>query len=126
MDHQPARIEFAVIGHQDSWETVMQFIKGIRFGGDAKELSLNKVQETFTYIPPRKLFDIEVNSILKGKMQGAYIETFIAPDELDIKHLRKNIDKVKKACEVAARLGASVVSLGGFSSIILETANQSF
>src|ERR1019366_6274977 len=31
----------------------------------------------------------------------------------------------KKACEVAALLGASVVSLGGFSSIILETANQS-
>ena len=126
MDYQPARIKFAIIGHQDSWETVMQFVNGIRFAGDGEELPLHKVQETFTYIPPRKLFDIEVNSAINGKINGVYIETFIAPDELDIKHLRKNIEKVKKACELAAKLGASVVSLGGFSSIVLETGNESF
>lgn len=126
MDHQPARIKFAIIGHQDSWETVIQFVNAMRFAGDGEELPLHKVQETFTYIPSRKLFDIEVNSAINGKINGVYIETFIAPDELDIKNLRKNIFKVKKACEVAAKLGAAVVSLGGFSSIILETGNQSF
>jgi fatty aldehyde-generating acyl-ACP reductase len=125
MDHKPARIKFAVIGHQDSWDTVMRFVKALRFD-NRDELPLCKVQETFTYIPPRKLFDIEVNSTINDKINGVYIETFIAPDELDVKYLRKNIEKVRKACGVAAKHGALVVSLGGFSSIVLEMGNQFF
>ena len=104
----------------------MQFVKTMRLAGDGDDLSIETVQQIFTYIPPRKIFDIEVNSEAHGKIHGVYIETFIAPDELDIKYLRKNIDKVKKACELAAKLKAPVVSLGGFSSIVLETGSESF
>ena len=126
MGNQFTSLKFAVIGHQESWENVMQFVQTMRLPGYSNELSLEKVKEVFTYIPPRKLFDIELNSSILGKIQGAYIETFIAPDELGIKYLRKNIDKVKQACELCAKLNVPVVSLGGFSSIVLEAGNESF
>ncbi len=126
MGNQSSSLKFAVIGHQESWQNVMQFIQTMRFPGNDYDLTLDKVKEIFTYIPPRKIFNIEISSILCGKIHGAYIETFIAPDELDIRHLRKNIEKVKQACEVCARLGVPVVSLGGFSSIVLEAGNAAF
>src|SRR4051794_26302500 len=126
MGNQSSSLKFAVIGHQESWENVMPFVQTMRLPGNSNELSLEKVKEVFTYIPPRKLFDIELNSSVQGEIQGAYIETFIAPDELDIKYLRKNINKVKQACELCARLNVPVVSLGGFSSIVLEAGNESF
>ena len=97
MDHQPASIKFAVIGHQDSWESVTQFVNNIRITNDNELLSLEKIKQVYGFIPPRKLFDIVVNSTSCDSINGAYIETFISPDELDIKHLRKNIEKVKGA-----------------------------
>lgn len=126
MDHQPASIKFAIIGHQDSWKSVAQFVNNIRITNDNELLSLEKIKQVYGFIPPRKLFDIVVNSTSCDSINGAYIETFISPDELDIKHLRKNIEKVKDACILASKLGASVVSLGGFSSIVLETGNENF
>jgi fatty aldehyde-generating acyl-ACP reductase len=126
MDHQPASIKFAIIGHQDSWENVTQFVNNIRITNDNELLSLDKIKQVYSFIPPRKLFDIVVNSTTGNSINGAYIDTFISPDELDIKHLRKNIEKVKDACILASKLGASVVSLGGFSSIVLETGKENF
>lgn len=126
MGNQSSCLKFALIGHQESWENVMQFIQTMRYPGNDHELILDKVKDVFTYIPPRKIFDIEVTSLLYGKIHGAYIETFIAPDELDIKHLRKNIEKVKLACELCAKLQVPVVSLGGFTSIVLESGNEFF
>lgn len=125
MGSKPSSLKFAVVGHQDSWDNVMQFIKTMHLQTD-DNLSTEKVQEIFTYIPPRKIFDIKVYDEKASAIQGAYIETFIAPEELDLKYLRKNIDKVKKACEVCASFNVPVVSLGGFSSIVLETGGESF
>ncbi len=126
MGDQSSSLKFALIGHQESWENVMQFIQTMRFPGNNHDLTIDKVKDIFTYIPPRKIFDIEVNSTLYGKIHGTYIETFIAPDELDMKHLRKNIAKVKQACQLSAKLNVPIVSLGGFTSIILETGNEFF
>jgi fatty aldehyde-generating acyl-ACP reductase len=126
MDNQPARINFALIGHQDSWQSVMDFVNGLRIAKQQDALSLQKIKEIYTYIPSRGLFDITVHSTQGETVRGVYIETFISPDELDAAHLRKNIGKVHDACKHAAQLGASVVSLGGFSSIVLETGNESF
>jgi predicted amino acid dehydrogenase len=126
MGNQSSSLKFALIGHQESWENVMQFIQTMHFPGNDHSLTLDKVKDVFTYIPPRKIFGIEVNSTLCGKIHGAYIETFIAPDELDMKHLRKNIEKVKRACELCAKLNVPIVSLGGFTSIVLETGNEFF
>jgi fatty aldehyde-generating acyl-ACP reductase len=126
MDNQPSVIKFALIGHQDSWEKTQQFVNNIRFTGKMEALSIDKIKEVYTYIPPRILFETTFNSIKNGEIKGAYLECFIPPDELDIAHLQKNIDKVKETCRLAAKMGASVVSLGGFSSIVLESGNESF
>ena len=126
MGNQSSSLKFALIGHQESWENVMQFIQTMRFPSNEHHLALDKVKDVFTYIPPRNIFDIEVTSTLYGNIHGAYIETFISPDELDMKHLRKNIEKVKQACELCAKLNVPIVSLGGFTSIVLETGNEFF
>jgi predicted amino acid dehydrogenase len=64
-------------------------------------------------------------SIAGAHQKGLYIETFIPPDELGLAHLRANIIKVKEACECAASLNIPVVSLGGITSIVLESGNTS-
>jgi fatty aldehyde-generating acyl-ACP reductase len=126
MDNQSAGIKFALIGHQDSWETVKQFVNTLRVADTYGELSVEKIREVYTYIPPRKLFDITFNSAVSPSINGAYIETFISPDELTETYLRKNICKVKDACISAAKSGAGIVSLGGFTSILLEADNDNF
>ncbi len=126
MGNESASIKFALIGHGESWENIMQYIQTMRLPGNSYDLTLEKVKDIFSYIPPRKIFDIEVSSAIHGKMRGVYIETFIAPNELDISHLRKNMNKVKQACALCAKLKIPIVSLGGFSSIVLEAGNESF
>jgi fatty aldehyde-generating acyl-ACP reductase len=126
MDNQPAGVKFALMGHQDSWETVRQFVNTLRVVDVHGELSVEKIREVYTYMPSRKLFDISVSSAVSPSINGAYIETFISPDELDEAHLRKNISKVKEACMLAAKMGARIVSLGGFTSIVLEADNDFF
>ncbi len=123
MDNQPSGIKFALIGHQDSWEKAQKFVNHIRCTGNMQDLSIDKIKEVYTYIPPRILFELAFNSKKNGEIKGAYLECFIAPDELNIAHLQKNIAKVKETCDLAAKIGASVVSLGGFSSIVLESGN---
>jgi fatty aldehyde-generating acyl-ACP reductase len=112
---------FALIGHQDSWAKILHVVNAMRSGQGNPELSLDEVRGSYTYFPPRKLFDITVSSTRCGALNGCYIESFLSPDELDAAHLHKNFNKVKEACACASRLGADVVSLGGFTSIILET-----
>lgn len=54
-----------------------------------------------------------------------YVETFIPPDRLGMASLRTNLGKVESAISCAAREGARVASLGGFTSIILERSHRS-
>jgi fatty aldehyde-generating acyl-ACP reductase len=121
MDHQPSVLKFGAIGHQDTWEKVQQFVNTIRELKSAAHLSLEQIKNVYGFIPPRRLFDVTMQSTKSISCNGVYVETFIAPDELDAKHLRSNLCKVKEACQYAARLQIPVVGLGGFSSIILES-----
>jgi predicted amino acid dehydrogenase len=123
MDNQSSGIKFALIGHQDSWKKAQDFVNDIRVTGNMVDLSIDKIKEVYTYIPPRNLFELTMNSKKTGAIKGAYLECFIAPDELDMAHLQKNIGKVMETCDLAAKMGASIVSLGGFSSIVLESGN---
>lgn len=121
MDHQSSGVSFALIGHQDNWDKVIRFVNSLRITGKNSLLSLEKIKEVFGFIPPRKLFDIETWSPITGRVRGMYIETFISPDEIDAKHLHLNLKKVKEACDYAIGCGANIVSLGGFTSIVLES-----
>ncbi len=126
MGHQSAGIDFALIGHQDSWDKIMQYVHRLRVVDTDRPLTLGEVKDIFSYIPPRVLFDIAVSAPGGKIVHGVYIETFISPDELSAAYLHKNLQKVKEACEVAADLRAGIAALGGFTSIVLETGNQSF
>lgn len=121
MGNQPADIDFALIGHQDCWKKIKGFVNFLSNG--KQSLPAEKISEVYSFIPPRRIFDIEVRSITGEKVKGSYIETFISPDELEIKHWRKNVVKVKEAAACARKLNAPVVSLGGFTSIVLEGRN---
>ena len=119
MDSSPPSIDFAVIGHQDSWENIAAFINGIRTA-DQEELSSEKIKNIFSFIPPRDLFRVKVKSKTGAEINGVYIETFIDPDKLDTQFIRTNISKVMNAVSHAKKMGARIVTLGGFTSIVLE------
>lgn len=125
MGNQSSRLKFGVIGHQDNWKKIVDFVNGIRKTEGNPELSKEKIKEVYGYFPPTKLFDIQINSKLSGLVEGYYIESFLSPDELNLSHIWNNLKKTKEACEKAARLGVDVVALGGFTSIILESGGSS-
>src|SRR5271155_2943197 len=49
-----------------------------------------------------------------------YVETFIDPDKLCAQFIRTNIGKVMSAASRANKMGFKIVTLGGFTSIVLE------
>lgn len=120
MDSPTSDVEFALIGHQDSWQKISGFVNLLRNNSNGLEVPKEKIAEIYSYFPPRAIFDIEVRSLTGKIARGKYIETFISPDELTIKHWKNNIAKVKNAAECATKLKAGITTLGGFTSIVLE------
>ena len=119
MDRMSAGLDFAVIGHQDNWQHISSLINGIRTG-QLERLKTDVIRNIYSFIPPRDIFRIQVKSTTGRKLNGIYIETFIDPDRLDPAHQNENIGKLKKAISFANKLGAKIVTLGGFTSIVLE------
>jgi fatty aldehyde-generating acyl-ACP reductase len=125
MDSATASLDFAVIGHQDSWQNISGFINSIR-AADQEMLSVEKIKTSFSFIPPRDIFRVKVRSATGTEINGVYIETFIDPDKLDASFTRANISKVMNAVAWAKKMGAGIVALGGFTSIVLEGNLDSF
>ena len=125
MDSTPPCLDFAAIGHQDSWENIVSFVNGMRTA-DQEQLSSEKIRQIFSFIPPRDLFRVKVKSKIGSEINGVFIETFIDPDKLDARFARANINKVTKAATHAIKMNAKVVTLGGFTSIVLEGNLDSF
>ncbi len=119
MDSSSPSLDFAIIGHQDTWRHIAAFVNSIRTD-DLEKLSCGKIKNIFPFIPPRDLFKIQARSKTGAEMNGVYIETFIDPDKLDTKFIRANITKVLNAINHAKKMGAKIVTLGGFTSIVLE------
>jgi predicted amino acid dehydrogenase len=63
---------------------------------------------------------VEVGSIVGAKARGLYIDSFIPPDRLEAAYVHENIARVRGAAACAIQAGAKIVSLGGFSSILIE------
>lgn len=123
MDYQSSPIEFALIGHQDCWKKIISFVNYVSVNEQA--LTAEKIAEVYSFIPPRRLFNIEVQSITGQTVNGCYIESFISPAELEIRHWKKNLKKVKEAANCARQTGARIAGLGGFTSIVLEGRDNS-
>lgn len=112
--------DFALVGHLESWEQATRLMAHWRPAGQGV-LTAEDIAPLYGWIPPREIFRIEAQSTaLPGPVRGIYIETFIPPDSLGREAFYQNLDRVKKAMQKASRLGAGVVTLGGFTSILLE------
>jgi predicted amino acid dehydrogenase len=112
-------MDFALIGHQESWRAASDVLAVMR-GTDRSRLRDDDIREIFPWIPPRAVCHVEVASSNGAKAAGLYIDSFIPPDCLDAGYVHENIARVRAAAACAINAGAKIVSLGGFSSILIE------
>ncbi len=112
-------VDFALIGHQESWRAAADVVAVLR-GSVRAPLPDQDIREIFPWIPPRAVCHVEIASATGAKARGLYIDSFIAPDCLDAAHLHDNLGRVRAAAAYAINAGARIVSLGGFSSILIE------
>ena len=114
-----AGVDFALIGHQESWRAAADVLAVLR-GPERAPLPEDEIRDILPWIPPRAVCHVEVASIRGAKASGLYIDSFIAPDRLDDAYMRDNIARVRAAARCAIKAEAKIVSLGGFSSILIE------
>ncbi len=120
MDDQASTLDFALIGHLDTWEKISNVVHALR-GHERNRLSFDDLRGIVPWIPPRTIVRIKTWSHPGGKeSSGVYIDTFITPDDLNVETFHKNITRVREAAEYAIREGARIAALGGFTSIVLE------
>jgi predicted amino acid dehydrogenase len=119
----PATVDFALIGHQESWKAAADVLAVLR-GPEHTPLPDDEIKNILPWIPPRAVCHVGVGSISSGvgdtKAHGLYIDSFIPPDRLEAAYMHENIARVRGAAAYAIRAGAKIVSLGGFSSILIE------
>jgi fatty aldehyde-generating acyl-ACP reductase len=109
-------IDFALIGHQESWQAAADVLAVLR----GAPLPAGEIKDILPWIPPRAICHVEIESTAGTKASGLYIDCFIPPDRLEAAHVHENIARVRAAAAFAINAGTKIVSLGGFSSILLE------
>jgi fatty aldehyde-generating acyl-ACP reductase len=112
-------VDFALIGHQESWRAAADVLSVLR-GPKHAPLPDDEIRDILPWIPPRAVCHVEVRSIAGGKARGTYIDSFIPPDRLGATYVHENLARVRGAAAYAIKAGAKIVSLGGFSSILIE------
>jgi predicted amino acid dehydrogenase len=122
-------IDFALIGHQESWRAAADVLAVLR-GPERTRLPDDEIRDILPWIPPRAVCHVEVGSVFDTKIgntkiggakaRGLYIDSFIPPDRLEAAYVHENIARVRAAAACAIRARAKIVSLGGFSSILIE------
>jgi len=112
-------VDFALVGHQESWGAAADVLAFLRGPGRAP-LPDDEIKDILPWIPPRTVCHVEAGSIVGARARGLYIDSFIPPDRLEAVHVRENITRVRGAAACAIKAGAKIVSLGGFSSILIE------
>ncbi len=113
-------VDFALIGHQESWQAAADVLAVLR-GPERTPLPDREIRDILPWIPPRAVCHVDVGSKISGaKARGLYIDSFIPPDRLDTCYVHENIARVRAAAACAINAGAKIVSLGGFSSILIE------
>jgi fatty aldehyde-generating acyl-ACP reductase len=113
------QVDFALIGHQESWRAAADVLAVLR-GRERARLEDDDIRDILPWIPPRVVCHVEVGSIVDAKARGIYIDSFIPPDRLGAAYVHENTARVRAAAACATRAGAKIVSLGGFSSILIE------
>jgi fatty aldehyde-generating acyl-ACP reductase len=114
-----AGLDFALIGHQESWRAASDMLAVLR-GPKHSPLPDDEIREILPWIPPRAICHVKITSLTGRTARGVYIDSFIPPDRLEASHTRDNLTRVRDSAACAIRAGAKIVSLGGFSSILIE------
>jgi fatty aldehyde-generating acyl-ACP reductase len=114
-----AEVDFALIGHQESWRAAADVLAVLR-GPGRSPLPDDEIRDILPWIPPRAVCHVEIASVTGTKAHGVYIDSFIPPDRLADTHLLDNTARVRGAAACAIKAGAKIASLGGFSSILIE------
>jgi fatty aldehyde-generating acyl-ACP reductase len=112
-------VDFALIGHQESWRAAADVLAVLR-GPHRTPLPDDEIKDILPWIPPRAVCHVDVGSIVGAKAHGLYIDSFIPPDRLEGAYVHENVARVRGAATYAIEAGARIVSLGGFSSILIE------
>jgi fatty aldehyde-generating acyl-ACP reductase len=112
-------VDFALIGHQESWRAAADVLTVLR-GPELTPLPHDEIKDILPWIPPRVVCHVDVGSITGAEARGLYIDSFIPPDRLEAANVHENITRVRGAASCAIKAGAKIVSLGGFSSILIE------
>ena len=112
-------VDFAVIGHPETWDRAAAIISKLR-GPGLPPIPLEDIREIIPWIPPRTCSRVTMLSAQGHEVRGLYIDAFIPPGELEVHFLRQNLNRVRDAATCAVQQGARIVALGGFSSILLE------
>jgi len=112
-------VEFALIAHQESWKAATDVLAVLR-GPDLPPVPEDEIRNIFPWIPPRPICHIDYHSVMGHSSHGIYIDSFIPPDRLGPAHKAENVARVRAAAVCAINSGARIVSLGGFSSILIE------
>src|SRR6202140_5683815 len=111
--------DFALVGHQESWGAAADVLAVLR-GPERAPLPDDEIKDILPWIPPRAVCHVEVESIVGAKARGLYIDSFFPPARLEAAYVHENIARVRGAAACAINAEAKVVSLGGFSSILIE------
>jgi predicted amino acid dehydrogenase len=114
-----SEIDFALVGHLENWRAAADVLARLR-GPEHSPLPDHEIKDILPWIPPRAVCHVEVCSIAGAKARGLYIDSFIPPDRLEAAHTLDNLARVRAAAACAIQAGAKIVSLGGFSSILIE------
>ncbi len=111
--------DFALVGHQESWRAAADVLAVLR-GPERTPLPDDEIKDILPWIPPRTVCHVEAGSITGRTARGVYIDSFIPPDRLEAAYTHDNVARVRGAAACAIQAGAKIVSLGGFSSILIE------
>jgi fatty aldehyde-generating acyl-ACP reductase len=114
-----SEVDFALIGHQESWRAAADVLAVLR-GPERTPLPDDEIKDIFPWIPPRAVCHVEAGSLAGTKARGLYIDSFIPPDRLEAAYVHENVARVRAAAAYAIQARAKIVSLGGFSSILIE------
>jgi len=113
------QVDFALVGHPESWSAAAEVFSALR-GPEHTPLPDDEIKDILPWIPPRAVCKVSVKSTGRAAAHGLYIDSFISPDRLDAACVRENLTRVRAAAAYAIKAGARIVSLGGFSSILIE------
>jgi fatty aldehyde-generating acyl-ACP reductase len=114
-----AQVDFALIGHPENWRAAADVLAVLR-GPQYSPLPEDEVRDILPWIPPRPICHVDAASSKGASAHGIYIDAFIPPDHLEGCYTHDNLARVRAAAAYAIKVGAKIVSLGGFSSILME------